>query len=505
VIRAEPWPSNLGVLHLPSVGTAATAFVDLSAEEPERVTYDDFEERCARLAGGLRASGIARGDRVGLLGENSAAYAVAFFAVVRAGAVAVPLNVRLPDEALGFIAHDAGLALVLGDEEALGRLPAGLANAELRRGAPLGEPLPAVDVDGAEPAVILYTSGSTGRPKGVVCSHRSQVASVRDWAGLATSRSMERTLVAAPLYHKNGLGETKIALSIGAEIVLQRRFDARAYLEAAALYRCTTLSGVPTMFALMLAQEDLLARLDLSAVRGIEVGSAPFTEALLERVWAAFPDARIFNSYGTTEFPAIFGDHPDDHLPPRTTVGVPLGSVEVRLVDGAGEDANPGELWVRGEGMMDGYRGQPEATAAKIVDGWCRTGDVMRRDDEGWFHFVGRVDDMFVCGGENVYPGAVAQLLESHPSVRQAAVVAVPDDVKGAVPVAFVVPEPGAALDEATARTWAREHGPAYQHPRRVWFLDALPLSGTEKVDVLALEAEALRRTSGGQGSSMGV
>jgi long-chain acyl-CoA synthetase len=493
VIRTEPWPGNLGALHLPSVGTGATAFVDLSTEVPERVTYDAFEERCSRLAGGLRAA-IAPGDRVGLLGENSVAYAVAFFAVVRAGAVAVPLNTRLPDDVLGTIAEDAGLALALGDRDLLARLPAALPSAELRSGVPFGDPLPAVDVDGTEPAMILYTSGSTGRPKGVVCSHRSQVASVRDWAGLATSRSMERTLVAAPLYHKNGLGETKIALSIGAEVVLQRRFDARAYLEAAATYRCTTLSGVPTMFALMLAQEELLGRLDLSAVRGIEVGSAPFTEALWERVRAAFPDARIFNSYGTTEFPAIFGDHPDDLPPPRTTVGYPLASVEVRLVDGAGRDANPGELWVRGEGMMDGYRGMPEATAQKLVDGWCRTGDVMRRDGQGWFHFVGRVDDMFVCGGENVYPGAVVQLLESHPSIRQAAVVAVPDDVWGAVPVAFVVPESGETLDEGAVRAWALAHGPAYQHPRHVWFLEALPLSGTEKVDVRALEAEAIDR-----------
>jgi len=143
---------------------------------------------------------------------------------------------------------------------------------------------------------------------------------------------------------------------------------------------------------------------------------------------------------------------------------------------------------------MDGYLGLPEATAEKVVDGWYRTGDVMRRDDDGWFHFVGRVDDMFVCGGENVFPGAVVQVLESLPSIRQAAVVAVPDDVKGAVPVAFIVAEPGAALTEDDVRSWALAHGPAFQHPRAVWFLEALPLSGTEKVDVRALEAEAARR-----------
>lgn len=496
MIRTEPWPANLGALHLPSVGTGATAFVDLSSDAPAHVTYEAFEDACARVAGGIRARGVGPGDRVGLLGENSVAYATAFFAIVRSGAGAVPLNTRLPDDMLGYIANDAALMLALGDEELLPRLPTGLPTLDVRDPSLPGEPLPVADVDGRDTAVLLYTSGSTGWPKGVVCSHRSQVVSVAAWAGLATSASMERTLVAAPLYHKNGLGETKIALSIGAEVVLQRRFDARAYLEAAAAYRCTTLSGVPTMFALILAQEDLLERLDLSAVRGIEVGSAPFTEALLERVRTAFPAARIFNSYGTTEVPAIFGDHPQDLPAPRTTVGYPLPSVEVRLVDESEQDASPGELWVRGEGVMDGYLGLPEATAEKLVDGWYRTGDVMRRDDEGWFHFVGRVDDMFVCGGENVFPGAVAQVLESLPSIRQAAVVAVPDDVKGAVPVAFVVAEPGSALTEEDVRSWALAHGPAFQHPRAVWFLEALPLSGTEKVDIRALEAEAARRRS---------
>lgn len=245
------------------------------------------------------------------------------------------------------------------------------------------------------------------------------------------------------------------------------------------------------MFALMMAERDLLDRLDLSCVRGLEIGSAPLTEVLLERVREVFPAARIYNSYGTTEVAAIFGDHPGGVPPPRTSVGYPLRTVEVRLVGEDGTEANPGELWVRSEGVMEGYHRAPEATREKLVDGWCRTGDVMLRDDAGWFHYVGRIDDMFTSGGENVYPGAVEQILERHPAIRQAAVVAVPDPMKGDLPVAFVVLAAGKELAQGEVRRWALEHGPAFQHPRRVWFVDALPLSGTEKVDRRALASRA--------------
>jgi acyl-CoA synthetase (AMP-forming)/AMP-acid ligase II len=488
VRREAPWPASLGALAAPYAASDAVALVDLTGPRRVEITYAAFERRCARAAGGLAAEGIGPGDRVGLLGDNSADWLVAFLAILRAGAVAVPLNPRLPDEILAFVAGDAGLGVVLAEPAMRGRLPGTIGL------VPDGAPLAPVDVDPAGTALILYTSGSTGRPKGVVSSHRSQVACVEAWAGWETTRTMTRTLVAAPLCHKNGLGEAKVALAVGATVVLQARFDARAYLEAAAAERCSTLSGVPTMFARMLAQDELLAGLDLSAIRGLNVGSAPFGETLAERVHEVFPDAHVFNSYGTTEAPAVFGDDPDGRPAPRTSVGVPLPGVEVRLVGPDGLDANPGELWVRGDGVMDGYLGLPEETAARLVDGFYRTGDVLRRDEEGWFHFVGRIDDMFVCAGENVYPGAVAQLLEEHPSVRQAAVVPVADEERGAVPVAFVVPAPGGAPTEDELRAWVLARGPAAAHPRSVWVVGSLPLGATEKIDVAALAAEAARR-----------
>ena len=497
MIRTTPRPAGLATIHHEWLGSGRLALTDLSVDPPERLTFDELDELFAAVAGGLAARGVRRGDRVGVLGENSARWVAAFFGILRLGAVAVPLSPRQPDGTLGEIAADAGVRLVLADPanaSRAGDVPVG----DLTGDDLLGPALPPVEVAPADTAIHLSTSGSTGRPKGALLSHRSQLFTLESWASIETSRTMTRTLVAAPLFHKNGLGETKLGLWLGAEVLLQRRFDVRAYLEAAASYRCSTLSGVPTMFARMVAERDLVEKLDLTRVRGLEIGSAPLTEALLERVREVFPRATIYNSYGTTEVAAVFGGHPEGRPAPRTSVGLPLPTVDVRLVGEDGLDANPGELWVRGEGVMDSYHGAPELTRAKIVEGWCRTGDVMVRDDEGWFHFVGRVDDMFVCGGENVYPGAVEQLLERHPRVRQAAVVPVADDVKGDVPVAFVVASPGARLTEEDVRSWALEHGPAYQHPRAVWVVDALPIAGTEKVDRRALADEAARRLAGG-------
>ena len=489
--RWAPWPANLGAIHLPSVGRGAPAIVDLAGETPATWSYDALDDRAARIAGGLLARGIRQGDRVGILGENSAAWIAAFLAILRTGAVVVPLNARLPDDALRAFGSATRLASTFADSPAMReRVDAAIDLLD----PPLGEPAPVADVDPADTALILSTSGSTGFAKGVVCSHRSQVAALAGWATWSTSSTMDRTIVAAPLFHKNGLGEAKVALALGASVVLMTRFDAREYLEAAAAHRCTTLSGVPTMFARMLAQDDLIESLDLSAVRGINVGSAPFSEDLAARVHEAFPHATVFNSYGTTEVPSVFGDHPEGLVAPRTSVGVPLAGTPVRLVDPDGADANPGELWVGGDAMMDGYLDRPEETSAKLVDGMVRTGDVMRRDDDGFFHFVGRVDDMFVTGGDNVYPGAVVHVLEAHPAIPQAAVVAVPDAERGAVPVAFVVADPTVPATEAAIQAWVLARAPASHHPRSLWFVDELPVGATEKVDVRALEHEARRR-----------
>jgi acyl-CoA synthetase (AMP-forming)/AMP-acid ligase II len=264
--------------------------------------------------------------------------------------------------------------------------------------------------------------------------------------------------------------------------VLLPAFDARRYLRAVADHRVTTLTSVPTMLALAAREADLLRELDLTSVARVQMGSAPLTQALIDKVRAIFPSAAITNSYGTTEAgPSPFGAHPDGIPRPPLSLGYPHAGSECELREGP--NADEGVLYMRSPMLMEGYHNLPAKTAEVMRDGWYRSGDIMRRDADGFFYFVGRADDMFVCGGENVWPGEVERLLETMPGVHQAAVVPVPDEIKGALPFAFLVARAGAAIDEAAVKAFAIANGPAYAHPRFVEFLPAIPLAATNKPD----------------------
>jgi acyl-CoA synthetase (AMP-forming)/AMP-acid ligase II len=244
------------------------------------------------------------------------------------------------------------------------------------------------------------------------------------------------------------------------------------------------------MLALAANAAEAVAVLDLSHVESIFTGSAPSTDALFDRMAQVFPNARVMNGYGTTETgPLVFGAHPSGMARPKLSLGYPVPQIEWKLVGGASE--NEGVLWLRSRLLMPGYLNQPEATAKRVTDGWYNSSDVMRRDADGFFFFVGRDDDMFVCGGENIYPGEVEKLLERHPAVLQCAVVPLADEIKGQVPVAFIVRAPGTTPTVEAIKEFALARAPAYLHPRFVSFVDQLPLAGTNKVDRKALIASA--------------
>jgi len=305
----------------------------------------------------------------------------------------------------------------------------------------------------------------------------------------------QRSLVAAPLYHMNGLAMCQTTFSQGDTVVLLPQFTTRGYIEAAAKHKVGFLTSVPTMIAMMLREKELLAKNDLSAVEAVRMGSAPITQSLIDQVRAVFPKAQIGNGYGTTEAgPVVFGPHPKGIPQPELSAGYPHPEVQLRLIRDGKEVQDEGALEMKCGALMTHYHKLPETTAKVMTpDGYYRTSDVFRRDENGFFYFVGRVDDMFVCGGENIYPGEVEKMLEKHPGIHQAAVIPVPDELKGFKPIAFVVRAAGAAVDEQQIKSYALANAPAYQHPRRVFFVDEMPLAGTNKIDkrVLAKQIPA--------------
>jgi len=275
-------------------------------------------------------------------------------------------------------------------------------------------------------------------------------------------------------------------------MVLLPEFDARLYLQAIEKYRCTWITSVPTMLAMAFKEADLVESLNFSSVAVVRMGSAPVSPKLWAKVRATFPDASIMNGYGTTEAgPIVFG--PTGGKPvPDLSVGRQMPGVDLKLVDDSGAEAVEGVLWHRTPATTTGYLNLPEKSAESLTpDGWYISGDVFRKDADGNYFFVGRSDDMFVCGGENIYPGEVESMLVGHPEIEQSCVVPVPDEIKGEKPLAFVVPQAGSAISEETVKQYALANAPAYQHPRMVVFVDELPLAGPGKIDRNGLQARA--------------
>ena len=463
----------------------ALALIDAGTQKD--YSYDDMRRLSGAIARGLLKRGLQRGDRVAILSANRAEYLLTFLGTMQAGLVSVPVNWKLPAETVAYVVGDCDAKLVIGDDARLPLAPDSIPKISFDAdfGAFLDEgPFTPVKMKGEEPAMFLYTSGSTGRPKGVVLSHYSHL-----WAMSQRVRRPvpigQRSLVAAPLYHMNGLAMSQTTFSQGDTVVLLPQFSTRGYIEAAARHKVAFLTSVPTMIAMIMREPDLLENNDLSAVEAVRMGSAPVTQALIDQVHKAFPKAAISNGYGTTEAgPVVFGPHPKGIPQPELSTGYPHPEVQLRLVRDGKEVQDQGELQMKCGALMTHYHKLPAKTAEVMTpDGYYRTSDVFRRDENGFFYFVGRVDDMFVCGGENIYPGEVEKMLEKHPAIHQAAVIPVPDELKGHKPIAFVVKAPGSAIDEQSVKTYALANAPAYQHPRRVFFVDEMPLAGTNKID----------------------
>jgi len=492
---------NLGDLIRRDRDLNKIAIVDLGGEMvPREFTYAQLDAMAMGVARALTARGLKRGDRVAILSANRTEYLAAYFGIMRAGFVAVPVNYRFPRQTIHFILADSGAKLVFCDAKRRADCPdmpvvvfGGEGNENFDAFLDPGEFKTVIPAQN-EPAMFLYTSGSTGTPKGVVLSHQSHIWVVETRLE-GQDLSGQRYLVAAPLYHMNALALSKLACAAHATIVLLPQFLARAYIEAIGRYHVTWLTAVPPMIAMMLRETDVLARNDLSSVKSVRMGSAPVSASLMASIRRTLPQAAVTNAYGTTEAgPVVFGPHPKGLPQPELSVGYPHPKVQLRLVDGDDRKAAQGVLEMKCPAVMIGYHNRPDVPTPITADGFYITGDVFRRDENGFHYFVGRTDDMFVSGGENIYPADVERMLERHPDVAQAAVVPIDDEIKGQKPVAFVIRKPGHVPSEDDIKQFALTNAPAYQHPRFVWFVDELPLASTNKVDRVTLKRMAQER-----------
>lgn len=495
---------NLGYFFDRSVARLSdkVCIIDLFGGRERQFTYRDLDERMNCVAAMLVRLGVKPGERVAMLMGNCVEFIEFFFGSMRAGAIPVPFNTRLAADTLSYIFEDAGCVAAVIDPDCNRDAVEIARRAPLRRRLLFGSaqpgflsyrdetsrpgvvPSPPPVADDAQ-AFQPYTSGSTGRPKGAIMTHRGMLWYVEHNQSHWPSSQDDRGLIALPLFHKNALrGTVKPMLYAGGSFVLMPGYEPRQYLEALAKYRCTYSRGVAAVFTMFLQHRAELEKLDLSALRGMSIGSAVVPPELLDAVERALPHVKVSESYGLTEGGSPMRAPIDGRPVPRGSVGVQVPDIDLKLLDPEGnEHPSLGELVFRSPYVCAGYYNQPEITRAKIAGGWLHTGDIFYRDENGFFFFRSRVDDMFSCGGENVYPKEVENLLFRHPDVADAVVAPVPHAIKGFVPAAMVIPRKGSAVAPADLKTFCLDHGPAYAHPRHIEFVDALPLNGAGKID----------------------
>lgn len=457
-------------------------------------TYSDLLDEAARKAGVLRDHGVHTGDRVALAGVNSAAYVSWMLACWWLGAVIQPLNTRWSAVELTQALVDGAPRLLLVDETLSPRLadaapPASTQVLAFAKGEALAQrarPIDDLRVGGDALAAILYTGGTTGFPKGAMLTHTNLWSAAV--ARLATVPTAEdsRVLLVAPLFHVAGLGRLMGQFMVGASVVMQRGFNAKAVLQSLQDDGVSEVLLVPSMIQMLLDEPDV-ARYRLDGVRRVVWGASPISPALLERALAAFSQAEFVHAYGMTETAALVAINANvrNGGARRHSVGRPAVGVEVRILTPDGQEAATGqlgELAVRGPMVSPGYWNRPDDTARAFPQGWLLTGDAARLDEDGYLHVVDRLKDMIVSGGENVYAAEVEAALAQHASVARCAVIGVPHERWGEAVHAVIVPCDGHAPDADALHAHCRQQLASYKCPKSYAFRDELPMSAAGKV-----------------------
>jgi long-chain acyl-CoA synthetase len=460
------------------------------------LSYDQLLDGARRVTGLLQSHGVGPGDRVGLVLPNVPAFPVLFYGALAAGAVVVPMNPLLKAREVQYYLEDSGASIVfawhaMADEAGKAAQTVGIDcvpvdPADFTDLLAQQEPVDAVaEREDDDTVVLLYTSGTTGQPKGAELTH----------ANLATNASMSaETLVeltpddvvmgCLPLFHCFGLTcGLNASVYAGSCLTLIPRFDARKALEVIGRDRVTVFEGVPTMYAGMLHVEDADS-FDVSSLRTCISGGSAMPVEVMKNFEKAF-GCMVLEGYGLSETsPVASFNQPDKERKPGS-IGVPVRGVELKLVDGDGNDVptgEVGEIAIRGENVMKGYWGRPDATKEAIPDGWFRSGDMARQDEDGYYFIVDRKKDLIIRGGYNVYPREVEEALYEHPAVAEVAVIGIPHDDLGEEVGAAVALKNGEQATEDELRDFAKERLAAYKYPRHLWLVDELPKGPTGKI-----------------------
>ena len=518
---------------------AARPAVEAVVEPGRRVTYRELGELVSTSTRAMMAAGVGPGDRVAIWAPNSLGWIVAALGAQSAGAAIVPINTRWKGEEAAYVLAASKASLLVTTVGFLGSDTVGMLAAagtplpRLRRivlveGSASPEKAPgggevehwhafaaraeAISAAAAaerqrsvrptDTSDILFTSGTTGRPKGVIMTHGQTVQQFREWSDFAGLEPEDRYLVVNPFFHMFGYKAGWLAsLLQGATIVPVPVFDVPKVLSLVETERITVLPGPPTIYRSILDHPERGA-FDLHTLRVAVTGAADIPVALIREMRAELPFRRVLTGYGLTEAGTCTGSRPDDDAETiATTAGRAMPALEIMIADAKGGEADrgaTGELLVRGRGVMQGYLDDPEATAAAIDDrGFLHTGDLATMDERGYVRIVGRLKDMLIVGGFNVYPAEVENSLLAHDAIGQVAVIGVPDERMGEVAVAYVVPAPGRSVDPDAIIAWARDRLANYKVPRHVVAVAQLPINAAGKVVKSELRARAAADLAG--------
>ncbi len=475
-----------------------------AAAHPENIAIklDDFELSYAALdgasslaAGWLKDLGVGPGDRVGIMLPNIPQFPILYYGALRAGAVVVPMNPLLKEREVEFYLSDSGAKVLFGwdgiaAEAEPGAQAAGTAfevvDGDFSQKLGSHHPAPEmVDRDPQDTAVILYTSGTTGKPKGAELTHSNLLSNVKETVALFDGTSDDVIFGGLPLFHSFGqMCGLNTAVTCGATLTLIPRFDPTKALEVLQRDKVTVMQGVPTMYVALLQHPEHNS-FDTSTLRACVSGGASLPVEVLRGFERDF-EAILLEGYGLSETSPVASFNHADRERKAGSIGTPIHGVQMRLVDNDWNDVPEGEIGeiaIKGPNVMKGYWNRPDATADVIQGDWFRTGDLAKRDADGYYFIVDRAKDMIIRGGYNVYPREVEEVLYEHPAVAEAAVVGVPDAEYGEEIGAAITLKPGATASAEEIAEFVKERIAAYKYPRIVWFIDeGLPKGPTGKI-----------------------